>query len=310
MINNWDTISTNWVQWPDSVPLSGAEVTAIGVSKNPANRVYYGTNRKRLYRIDNAHIGTPTPVDVTGNTTPNAFPANGFINCIAVDPQDADKVMVVFSNYSVYSVFYTENGGGRWRKVAGNLEQNISGSGNGPSVRWASIIHPPEGGTAYLLGTSTGLYGTVNLDSTNTVWVQLAANEIGKIVVSMMDYRESDGRLIVSTHSSGMYSTYIKNTNQLPNLTALKQLAVQHNVNLYPNPTFDFLNIEFDLDKEERVALSLFDVMGRNISVLKAKNYGAGKHKVNMDMNNLPSGTYYVKISIDKQEINKLVLKN
>jgi hypothetical protein len=50
--------------------------------------------------------------------------------------------------------------------------------------------------------------------------------------------------------------------------------------------------------------------MGRNISVLKAKNYGAGKHKVNMDMNNLPSGTYYVKISIDKQEINKLVLKN
>lgn len=310
MINNWDTISTNWVQWPDSVPLSGAEVTAIGVSKNPANRVYYGTNKKRVYRIDNAHVGTPTPVDITGNTAPNVFPANGYVNCIAVDPQDADKVMVVFSNYSVYSVFYTENGGGRWRKVAGNLEQNISGSGNGPSVRWASIIHPPEGGTAYLLGTSTGLYGTVNLDSTNTVWVQLAANEIGKIVVSMMDYRESDGRLIVSTHSSGMYSTYIKNTNQLPNLTALKQLAVQHNVNLYPNPTFDFLNIEFDLDKEERVALSLFDVMGRNISVLKAKNYGAGKHKVNMDMNNLPPGTYYVKISIDKQEINKLVLKN
>ncbi|MFN4813218.1 MAG: T9SS type A sorting domain-containing protein [Bacteroidia bacterium] len=310
MINNWDTISTNWVQWPDSVPLSGAEVTAIGVSKNPANRVYYGTNKKRVYRIDNAHIGTPTPVDITGNTSPNVFPANGYVNCIAVDPQDADKVMVVFSNYSVYSVFYTENGGGRWRKVAGNLEQNISGSGNGPSIRWASIIHPPEGGTAYLLGTSTGLYGTVNLDSTNTVWIQLAANEIGKIVVSMMDYRESDGRLIVSTHSSGMYSTYIKNINQLPNLTALKQLAVQHNVNLYPNPTFDFLNIEFDLDKEERVALSLFDVMGRNISVLKAKNYGAGKHKVNMDMNNLPAGTYYVKISIDKQEINKLVLKN
>jgi hypothetical protein len=308
MVNNWDSISTNWVQWPDSVPLSGAEVTAIGVSKNPANRVYFGTSKKRLYRIDGANAGTPAPVDISGNTTPNIFPANGYINCIAVDPQDADKVMVVFSNYSVYSVFYTENGGGRWRKVAGNLEQSTSGTGNGPSIRWATILHPPQGGTAYLLGTSTGLYGTVNLDSTNTVWIQLAANDIGKIVVSMMDYRESDGRLLVATHAQGMYSTYITNVNQIPNLTSLKKLSENVPLNIFPNPTKDIVNVEFSIDKEQTVSFSIYDAIGRKVHLNQEKKYTAGKHVFQYNLGGFSKGTYYLKINYEDKEINKLLV--
>jgi hypothetical protein len=308
LINNWDSISTNWVQWPDSVPLSGAEITAIGVSKNPANRVYYGTSKKRLYRIDNANNGTPTPIDVSGNVAPNSFPANGFINCIAVDPQDADRVMVVFSNYSVYSVYYSLNGGSSWIKVAGNLEQNAAGSGNGPSIRWASIIHPPQGGTAYLLGTSTGLYGTVNLDSSSTQWIQLAANDIGKVVVSMMDYRESDGRLMVATHAAGMFSTYIKNANQLPDLTFIKKVNQENTLNIYPNPTKEIINIEFEIEKDQKVSFSLYDAMGRKTQDVSIKQYQTGKHKHQLNLANLPKGTYYVKINFENKEMNKLII--
>ncbi|HRG57957.1 MAG TPA: T9SS type A sorting domain-containing protein [Bacteroidia bacterium] len=308
MINNWDSISTNWSQWPDSVPVANATVTALGISKNPANRVYYGTSKKRLYRVDNANSGTPSPFDVTSSITPNVFPANGFINCVAVDPDDADKVMVVFSNYSVYSVYYSENGGARWRKVAGNLEQTATGSGNGPSVRWASIIHPPQGGTAYLLGTSTGLYATVNLDSTNTIWVQLAANDIGKVVVSMMDYRESDGRLLVATHSSGMYSTYITNVEQIPNLTNLKKISNEYLVGIYPNPTSGMVNVDFSIEKDQKVGFSIFDAMGRAIHHENPKKYASGKHIIKQNLNHLPKGTYYLKINFDDKEINKLLV--
>ena len=308
MVNNWDTISTNWQQWPDSVPVAGAEVTAIGVSKTPANRVYYGTSKKRLYRVDNANVGTPTPVDISGNVSPNSFPTNGYINCIAVDPQDADKVMVVFSNYSVYSVFYTSNGGGRWRKVAGNLEQSISGTGNGPSVRWAQIIHPPQGGTAYLLGTSTGLYGTIVLDSTNTVWTQLAASEIGKVVVSMLDYRESDGRLLVATHAAGMYSTYIKNVDQLINNVYSKHVKNTNTVKIYPNPTKDFINIELVSSHEQNVSFSLYDAMGRAVRGVVSKKMESGVNNFQFNLTNLPKGTYYIKINDGEQEINKLIV--
>ena len=89
---------------------------------------------------------------------------------------------MVYSNYSVYSLFHSLDGGQNWTKIAGNLEQNPSGSGNGPSCRTAEII-PLGNDTLYLVGTSVGLFGTANLDGTNTIWKQITPQTIGSVVV-------------------------------------------------------------------------------------------------------------------------------
>ncbi|HET6992842.1 MAG TPA: flagellar basal body rod modification protein, partial [Bacteroidia bacterium] len=127
MIGNWDSITTNWVRWADSVPQTNVKITAVTCCKTPANRVYYGTDKKRVFRIDNANTGTPTPLDIS----PVTFPSTGFVSCVATDPNNGDHVMVVFSNYNIYSLFYSADAGATWTKVAGNLEQFSSGSGNG-----------------------------------------------------------------------------------------------------------------------------------------------------------------------------------
>ncbi|MBA3971283.1 MAG: flagellar basal body rod modification protein, partial [Bacteroidetes bacterium] len=49
LIGNWDSISTNWVKFIDSVPLAGSVITAVTACKTPANRVYYGTDKRRVY---------------------------------------------------------------------------------------------------------------------------------------------------------------------------------------------------------------------------------------------------------------------
>jgi len=53
----------------------------------------------------------------------NNIDNGGFTTCIAVDPRDADKVLVVYANYEVYSLYYTIDGGNYWMKVGGNLEK-------------------------------------------------------------------------------------------------------------------------------------------------------------------------------------------
>ena len=63
--NQWDSISTNWVRWNDSVPQANVFISALHVCKTPANRVYYGTDKKRVFRVDNANTGTPNPVEVS-----------------------------------------------------------------------------------------------------------------------------------------------------------------------------------------------------------------------------------------------------
>ena len=69
------------------------------------------------------------------------FP-NGYVTDIEVDPENHNKLIVVFSNYNTNSLFYSEDGGISWGNISGNLEEPmpsgfITGAGSGPSCRTA-----------------------------------------------------------------------------------------------------------------------------------------------------------------------------
>jgi photosystem II stability/assembly factor-like uncharacterized protein len=188
----------NWSSLANSQVPAGNTITALTVSRVPANRLYYGTNTGLIYRVDNANIGDQTKTDIsTGKGLP---PGN--VICVTTDPTNADRVFVVFSNYNIPSIFYSENGGGTWTDISGNLEQNSSGTGNGPSARWLAI----EGNNdRYYVGTSTGLYSTTTISGTSTTWTQEDPNGIGNVVVPMVRTRD-DGFVALASHGNGLYS--------------------------------------------------------------------------------------------------------
>ncbi|EAY26036.1 GEVED domain-containing protein [Microscilla marina] len=182
-------------------------ISALDVSKNNAAHVlYYGTSTGKLFRLDNAHTGNPSKVDIY---TGKGFPADAYVSGIAVDPNNSNNVVVVFSNYQVKSVFYSTNAGSSWTDISGNLEQNSDGSGNGPSVRWAEIHRDSNGGTVYLVGTSTGLYSTETLNGTATTWTQEGPNTIGNVPVVMIEGRSVDNLVAVGTHGVGAFSATV-----------------------------------------------------------------------------------------------------
>ncbi|MFH1052504.1 MAG: T9SS type A sorting domain-containing protein [bacterium] len=197
----WDSLSYARADSNNPSAYRDERITAVVVSKNPANIVYYGTSYGRLFRLDNANEGDPVPVNITDNQ----FPKLSNIGCVAVNPHDANKVFCVFTNFNTKSIFYSEDGGQGWIDVSGNLEQYPSGGGAGPAVYWVEIL-PVEGAYRYFSGTSTGLYSTSFLDSAYTVWQQEAATDIGNAMVYMLDSRESDGYLTAASFGVGMYS--------------------------------------------------------------------------------------------------------
>ncbi|MEK9136597.1 MAG: hypothetical protein AAB393_05695, partial [Bacteroidota bacterium] len=110
-------------------------VSAIGVStSNSSNVVYYGTIDGIVKRADNANTATPTVTDVTPPGLNGGTSSGGFVRCIAVDPTNSSKALLVFGNYNFQSLWHTTNGGTTWTDVEGNLA-----GPSGPSVRFASI---------------------------------------------------------------------------------------------------------------------------------------------------------------------------
>ena len=300
--SNWDSISTNWQRITDSSITSSLDttITAVAVSKVPANRVYFGTNYRRLFRIDSANSGTPTPREITSTL----FPGGANISCIAVDPTNADNIMVTFSNYGVYNIFYSSDGGTTWAKAGGNL----SPSSNGPSIRWASII-PVSGGYVYLAATSVGLFATTELNGTSTVWVQQGAATIGNAVVDMIDYRATDGLVVVATHSNGIYSSHI---TQVADINGVKQIAAAgpgFNFTTYPNPFTAQATLQFTLKDNSHVLLTVCDEIGRPVKTIADETMDAGEKKYTFNAGNLPPGIYYCTLKAGAYTETKRLLK-
>lgn len=301
LTNEWDSIATNWVEFPDTLALTDEVITALAISTTPANRLYYGTNKKNIFRIDNAHTGIPTRTQITWTL----FPANAYVSCIAVNPQNADEILVVFSNYNVYSLYHSLDGGATWAKAAGNLEATSTGSGNGPSLRWAAI-HPVSGGTVYLVGGSTGLYATDVINNISTVWIQQGVNTIGRSVVDMIATRPAiDGLVAVGTHGNGMYSAHITSTNDI---TAVDELTVQNYVDVFPNPASRIINITFD-EKLNGMNWNtqIMDETGRLVSSQGSIVSGNEPSLIRVDQ--LKDGVYYLVMESEGYRISKMFIK-
>jgi len=187
--------------WTRLTNVQDLYISALGISEALPIRLYYASLRGEFRFLDNPHVGQPIPVEPANE----GLSPGGYIHCIAVDPRDSNKLLVVYPNYEMLSIYASVDGGQHWTSVSGSLEELKSGMGAGPSVRWVSILYVGDQ-PVYFAGTSTGLFSTVKLDGMDTQWVQEGADTIGNMVVDMIDVRQSDGYIAVATHGNGVYS--------------------------------------------------------------------------------------------------------
>ncbi|MBS1912669.1 MAG: flagellar basal body rod modification protein [Bacteroidetes bacterium] len=304
-----DRATTNWFAYTQTAISPTGHITAVGASQSlPSHRLYFGTDSGRVYRIDGADTGDPLPVNITAAGFPKG-PA--YVNCIAVDPMDGNRAVVVFSNYLVQSLFLTTDGGGSWNAIGGNLEANASGTGPGPSCRWFTFLHR-VGGTVYLVGTSTGLYSTTVLNGTSTVWSLEGAETIGNTVVDMIDARQSDGFVAVATHGSGMFTTTIAPLAVDGPASSRNGLTLMAPV---PNPVSTAARIDFTLAPMpgaalQQVRLVLFDLAGHAVGELVDEAMPAGAHSAFFDLADyryamLPAGTYYCRLEAGGRSLTR-----
>ncbi len=284
LTGEWDSIAQGWMQYPDTIKTSFGVISAIAVSTaSPAHRVYIGTSANKMFRIDEAHTGSPAFTAL--GTLPGG--SSAYINCIAVDPENANRVVAVLSNYNIYSIFLSNNAGQTWQKAGGNLEVNFAGNSGGVSVRWVSILPFADGSRKYFCGTSVGLFSTDTLKvhtmtQPGTQWVLEGAGTIGSSVVDYVDSRVSDGLVVAATHGSGMFTA-----NFAP-VSGVHTAEKEDLVRVFPNPAHDFVQINLGPKRNEPAELRLFDQGGREVRHAKILG-GNGR----LDLQGLAPGVYW-----------------
>ena len=280
---------------------SASEISCIAISKVPANRLYYGTNLGKVFRLDDAGTGNPIPVNITGKT----FPANGFVAFIDANPDNADHLMVTFSNYGVQSLFHSSDGGSTWTAVGGNLEEYPDGSGDGPSIRCTKLLSY-QGKKIIFAGTSCGLFSTTALKGDATVWTKEGATTIGNVIVDMVDTRQTDGFIAIGTHGNGVYSTWFNSASGMDNEQASLSLQVG---NIYPNPVNNEATLELVIEQTVRLRTTIYSGTGELVKRLPDKTVQPGKQYLNLQFGELPPGSYYLTLDSGNGLIVRKILK-
>jgi len=79
--------------------------------------------------------------------------------------------------------------------------------------------------------------------------------------------------------------------------------------NNFPNPFNPVTKIKFDLPKSTLVKLTVFDILGREISSVLNGNLEAGYYQISFDGSNLSSGIYFYKLQTsDYTDVKKMIL--
>ena len=78
----------------------------------------------------------------------------------------------------------------------------------------------------------------------------------------------------------------------------------------YPNPTDDNITVQFTVEKEGNVWLSLYDLGGREIKTIVQNDLIPGEHRYSTNVGYLPSGTYIVTLKKGTEtQSNKIIRK-
>ena len=204
-------VTTGWEEMTGVAATLSGNVSALSITRNigmgnaaysasNANRkMYIGTNDAKVYRLADPAFGAiaTAPIDITPTG------ATGYVSDITTNPYDDKEIMVTYSNYATPSVWYTADATAAtptWVNVEGPVGTPVELA----SARSAMIVR--AGSTpVYIVGTSTGVYGTMTLSGATTAWERIGLDEIAFSPSVAMRLRPSDNKMVLGTHGNGLF---------------------------------------------------------------------------------------------------------
>lgn len=193
--------------------------------------------------------------------------------------QDDLKGLGIFER--VAGMTYSEFG----RRIRSNFSNGTDHGTAAPLILFGSCVLPTIHGDNPEISTNVGeqegvpmqydfrsVYGSMLAD-----WFEIEESIIQEIL--MGDFQKIDlfsGCAAISTSTE-------------------EALINQLEVNIFPNPTTTNINLTFQ-SKGEVTKISLFDTIGYEIKVYNHQKFIPGTHTLQLDMTNLLSGTYYLRL--------------
>ena len=207
----------------------------------------------------------------------------GSINSIAIHPTNPEKIAVATTSNS--KVFVSEDGGLSWLNYKFNL----------PGFSALALVWDNNGEDGLYLGMD---YGIFYIDNTLNEWQPYSTN-LPNVIINELEINSTDGKIYAGTYGRGLWaSPYV------PHLLNTTSLLNDTDVEIFPNPVKNSVTINFR--KGAEADFSIYDQLGKLVRY-QPNVYISQPHSI--DISELNSGIYFIRINSDIGTITKRLIK-
>ena len=100
-----------------------------------------------------------------------------------------------------------------------------------------------------------------------------------------------------------------ENIPGLCEISGITETSLSDRVNCYPNPTNDYLIIDYALPSAKNVSIHLYNYSGSELLLIPQGIKTTGKHSLKLETATLPPGIYMVKFEIGTDTVFKKMVK-
>ncbi|MBR5984481.1 MAG: T9SS type A sorting domain-containing protein [Bacteroidales bacterium] len=99
--------------------------------------------------------------------------------------------------------------------------------------------------------------------------------------------------------TNGQVSEGVQQAYEIYDVTEVQNpIALGISLSVFPNPTNDFLTLRIDGDYIDGLDCTMYDISGKEIM-----EWQISSSETNIDMQSLPSATYFVRVTKEKNEV-------
>ena len=249
---------------------------------------------------------------------------------IALDPQDNNRLVYVTNNAYGDRVYEITDAltaaGGTANCVSKDGAPYQDGIGIPDEIAVYSILIEMSNSDIAYIGTEQGVFRTENFTGAYPIWEPYNQGINGKVPVFKL-YQQTNlvygntavyydaqgqedrihfqrvtnyGAIYAATHGLGVFidSTYC---NSIPEYHFPTGSDNRISMHVFPNPARTSVTVDFTLLNTNRVNISVFDVMGREILTKPLGYRMIGNHQEQIDCSSLSEGIYFVRINAGNQ---------
>lgn len=350
-LKNASTADTS--AWEKASNLNGV-LSAIGSSPAAPGVLFIGRSSGTgdIYRLNDAYTSdfttTPFNADPYDSLPDAAFLSTIYCSSIVVDVNDANHVIVTYSNFNIKSIWESFDALAfepHWHCIEGDLPDL--------PVYW-SAIHPDYPDVVYI-ATELGVFYTDHVDGYATHWIPCSSFPI--VRTDMLRIRVADKKIVAATHGRGLWESFLSGPEGINNIlwrdrgpnniggrtrtimidpndptgktvwagsvggglwktTDIDAVSVNEPVNVetislqvFPNPASDYVNLHLTLSEFEKAIITIIDIQGNTIAEIPSVK-STTEQTIRWDIpKKLSAGNYFIMVRCGQQKtVKKIVI--